>query len=336
MVVDVVGYYAPSADPGGARFRSQQPVRLLDTREGGSPFQPNEVRDLGVPVHPFATVAVLNVTVDRPATAGFVTVYPADLGSRPLASNLNFVPGETVPNLVMVRLSPGQGGEADHQRQHRPHRRPGGHVRRRRRQSPPAASCPCRPSDWSTPGSRWAAARLAPISCGSSAWSGLLGPLPLRGGGRAVQHHRGRHHRRQLPDRVAVGSAPAHRLQPQLEGGRGPPQPGGHGHRRCSGSPASTTCGAPPPWSSTRPAGSPPRSSRSGPGWRPSGAAVWLVPADGARCARRQARRAAAEPPPPAWLCSGGCPIGSGPGRSRPGRSSPWPPSTTRRTPTAR
>ncbi len=46
---------------------------------------------------------VVNVT-ETGATAGsFFTVYP-DGSARPTASDLNFVPGDTVANLVVVKL----------------------------------------------------------------------------------------------------------------------------------------------------------------------------------------------------------------------------------------
>src|SRR5260370_27223462 len=46
---------------------------------------------------------VLNVTATDTSQAGFLTVYPQG-GSVPLASNLNFSAGQTVPNLVTVGL----------------------------------------------------------------------------------------------------------------------------------------------------------------------------------------------------------------------------------------
>ncbi len=46
----------------------------------------------------------MNVTVTNPTAAGFATVYPSG-GTFPTpASNLNFVPGQTVPNLTMVKI----------------------------------------------------------------------------------------------------------------------------------------------------------------------------------------------------------------------------------------
>jgi hypothetical protein len=50
--------------------------------------------------------AAVNITVTQPSGTGFITAFPADTAS-PLASNLNFVPGQTVANMAVVRLSQG-------------------------------------------------------------------------------------------------------------------------------------------------------------------------------------------------------------------------------------
>src|SRR5258707_4837659 len=49
-----------------------------------------------------STAAVLNVTVVDAAAPGFVTVFPCG-APQPLASNLNFVAGQTVPNAVIAK-----------------------------------------------------------------------------------------------------------------------------------------------------------------------------------------------------------------------------------------
>jgi hypothetical protein len=49
------------------------------------------------------SAVVLNVTVTQPTAPGFLTVYPNDT-ARPVASNLNFLPSETVPNLVVAKV----------------------------------------------------------------------------------------------------------------------------------------------------------------------------------------------------------------------------------------
>ena len=60
----------------------------------------------GVPSDPVAVV--LNMTVVNARAAGFATVYPCGQ-PRPTASNLNFVAGQTIPNVVIAK--PGVGGK---------------------------------------------------------------------------------------------------------------------------------------------------------------------------------------------------------------------------------
>ena len=46
---------------------------------------------------------VLNVTVTGPTAGSYLTAWP-DGDSRPLASDLNFTAGQTVPNMVVVKV----------------------------------------------------------------------------------------------------------------------------------------------------------------------------------------------------------------------------------------
>ena len=108
LIADVVGYYSPVS---GSYFTAVTPVRALDTRNGtgaalarvgqGGQVSLQILGANGVPND--ATGVVLNVTAVSPNVAGYVTVYPNGV-SRPEASNLNFVPGDTVPNLVIVGI----------------------------------------------------------------------------------------------------------------------------------------------------------------------------------------------------------------------------------------
>jgi hypothetical protein len=108
LVVDVVGYFY-------AGFNPVTPARVMDTRSGLSGFVlgPGETRELqiqgngGLPATAFGSVA-LNVTVTEPTATGFISVWPTGT-ERPLASNLNFTPQETIPNAVLVGL--GSGGK---------------------------------------------------------------------------------------------------------------------------------------------------------------------------------------------------------------------------------
>ncbi|HET6948974.1 MAG TPA: hypothetical protein VFI47_01260 [Acidimicrobiales bacterium] len=114
VLFDVVGYYADGTGPAGSRFFGLANTRLIDTRVGtGVPAGPvpsggtmtyTAAGNGGVPAG--ATAVVMNVTVTQPSSGGWLTVYPAGV-ARPEASSLNFVPGQTVANLVTVGLSAG-------------------------------------------------------------------------------------------------------------------------------------------------------------------------------------------------------------------------------------
>ncbi|HSN11972.1 MAG TPA: peptidoglycan recognition protein, partial [Propionibacteriaceae bacterium] len=82
------------------------PVRLLDTRTTQSvPAQSSiTLAVAGVANVPSDASAVsLNVTAANVKAVGFVTVWPTG-GAMPLASNLNVDAGQTVPNLVTVKV----------------------------------------------------------------------------------------------------------------------------------------------------------------------------------------------------------------------------------------
>ena len=113
VVLDVVGFYSDSTGELGSRFHAVTPTRLFDTRSGlggvgNQPMMPGvsgpfKVTGKGGVPENGATAVVLNVTVTQPTSSGFITVYPEDV-PLPVASNLNFVAGLTVPNLVIVRV----------------------------------------------------------------------------------------------------------------------------------------------------------------------------------------------------------------------------------------
>jgi hypothetical protein len=100
----------------GGPYVPLPPVRILDTRVGPVPpgrpvgqLGPGQTMDVpisgqgGVPAGG-ATAVVLNVTVTNPTSQSSLTIYPAGSGTRPNASNLNFVADQTVANLVEVAL----------------------------------------------------------------------------------------------------------------------------------------------------------------------------------------------------------------------------------------
>jgi hypothetical protein len=98
----------PTATKAG--FTGVTPVRVLDTRIGlGAPtakLGAGRTLTLTVPGLPAGTTAVaLNVTATNPTAASYLTLYP-DANTRPTASNLNFVAGQSIPNMVLAKLGP--------------------------------------------------------------------------------------------------------------------------------------------------------------------------------------------------------------------------------------
>ena len=103
----VSGYFEPVA-----------PARICDTRSGnstqctgktlsaGGTLTVQVTGNGGIPSGAAAVVA--NVTATGATAQSFLTVYPQG-ASQPLASDLNFVAGETVPNLCVAKLSAGGG-----------------------------------------------------------------------------------------------------------------------------------------------------------------------------------------------------------------------------------
>jgi hypothetical protein len=111
-LADVVGYYtAPGVTvDGGGLFHAMAPDRFLDTRQTGGTLGTDA--SLGLTVTGRAAIpaeavgVVMNVTATNTTEPGFVTVFPAG-ATRPITSNLNFVPGQSVPNLVMGKIGAG-------------------------------------------------------------------------------------------------------------------------------------------------------------------------------------------------------------------------------------
>ena len=109
VVADVVGYFR--APIGSVPFTATAPSRILDSRDGtggySSPWGPWAGRTLpvagiaGVPTD--AQAVMINVTVTNATAASYLTAWPSGQ-SLPVASNLNFGAGATVPNLALVPI----------------------------------------------------------------------------------------------------------------------------------------------------------------------------------------------------------------------------------------
>jgi hypothetical protein len=134
VIIDVNGYMSAAGGTGKQFFALPSPVRIADTRCGQSPppsFCSSEaiptanaglkalpaggtitVQVAGVDNIPADAAAVVaNVTVTQPSASSYLTIWPGG-PSRPTVSDLNFVAGETVPNLVQATLSSGSGAPA--------------------------------------------------------------------------------------------------------------------------------------------------------------------------------------------------------------------------------
>ncbi len=133
VVIDVEGYVATDPSNTYGLYHALSPYRICDTRasdpsklsgsdaqclgktlsQGGtlavqvSGTNPTGYSSGGVPSTGISAV-VLNVTVTDTTTSGFLTVWPAGL-TRPTASNLNWSPGQTIPNRVIVALGTSGG-----------------------------------------------------------------------------------------------------------------------------------------------------------------------------------------------------------------------------------
>ncbi|MEU7554473.1 N-acetylmuramoyl-L-alanine amidase [Streptomyces sp. NPDC044571] len=114
LIADITGYFTSAGD--GATHTNIGPKRLMDTRAGlgvpqakvgaGGVVTLSVAGTNGIPATG-VTAVVLNVTATNPTEPSFVSVYPSGT-TRTSASNLNFTPGQTIPNLVVVPVVDGK------------------------------------------------------------------------------------------------------------------------------------------------------------------------------------------------------------------------------------
>jgi len=112
LVVDVVGWFSTTSN-----FTSLNPARLVDSRASATvDGQEQNIGALsggvtrsfvvggrgGVPASGVRAVA-LNVTAVTPSASGHLIVFGSGM-TTPLVSNLNFVPGQIVPNMVIAEV----------------------------------------------------------------------------------------------------------------------------------------------------------------------------------------------------------------------------------------
>jgi serine protease len=109
VVVDVDGYFTDgSSTPAAASlFSAITPVRVLDTRDTCQTLGPDVSLTQAMAgvggIASNASAVVTNVTATDTTNPSFFTVYPG--GTLPLASDVNWGPGQIVPNLTVAILS---------------------------------------------------------------------------------------------------------------------------------------------------------------------------------------------------------------------------------------
>lgn len=113
LIADVAGYYLDGTPSGAGSFAATTPTRVLDTRTGlgaaahpvtgGTPIPIQVAGVAGAPATGLTAVA-LTVTVTQPSAGGFVTAV-ADGAGEPDTSNINFIAGQTVANLVIAPVA---------------------------------------------------------------------------------------------------------------------------------------------------------------------------------------------------------------------------------------
>lgn len=126
IAVDINGWFTDGTDATatGSMFSASLPQRICDTRPNGpqistnqcnnggqgAPLAPMSTRNFnvvspafGVPAN--ATAVVLNVTAVSGTAGSIFTLFPGPSGGTPpVASDLNFLPNQNVPNLVVVEV----------------------------------------------------------------------------------------------------------------------------------------------------------------------------------------------------------------------------------------
>ena len=108
VVIDVEGWFGATGTP----YSSLSPTRILDTRYGSggiaSAVGPGATVSVpvagrgGVPATGVSAVAI-NLAVTEPTANGYLTVFPTGT-TQPLASSINFGPGQTISNMVVAKL----------------------------------------------------------------------------------------------------------------------------------------------------------------------------------------------------------------------------------------
>jgi hypothetical protein len=120
VLLDASGWFGSTtgSPPTGAQYQAIGPTRICDTRRGtGTECSGHQLTSGGTLLVAVAGVGgipgsgpvaiIANLTAVGGSQPTYLTVYPADVSSKPNASDLNLNPGMALPNLVVVGLASG-------------------------------------------------------------------------------------------------------------------------------------------------------------------------------------------------------------------------------------
>jgi hypothetical protein len=126
VLLDANGWFGGSGAGAGDQYQAISPSRICDTRTAsgypcaGKTLGPNS-HDVvavagvgGIPSSASATpplAIIANLTAIAPTQATYMSIYPADLSTLPLVSDINAYPEEVLPNLVVVELDSNAGAD---------------------------------------------------------------------------------------------------------------------------------------------------------------------------------------------------------------------------------
>ncbi|MBT2530694.1 S8 family peptidase [Arthrobacter sp. ISL-48] len=110
LIADTAGYYLAGTPTAAGTYDALAPFRQLDTRDGtggvteavgpGATIRVQVTGRGGIPATGVSAVAV-NITATQGQKLGYITAYASGT-TQPGTSNLNYLPGQDIPNLVIA------------------------------------------------------------------------------------------------------------------------------------------------------------------------------------------------------------------------------------------
>lgn len=111
LIVDVQGFYSTADGEEGGGYHPLPSTRILDTRApewDGHVYPLGPGEEIWLPVEDLTgswpSAVDVNLTVTQPTRAGHLIAWPGD-GEAPNVSNVNFAPGQTVPNHAVIPVT---------------------------------------------------------------------------------------------------------------------------------------------------------------------------------------------------------------------------------------